>query len=324
MTVIAEGTLEDGRRYALWEELRTFCSLGLRLWDAVTDRQVRDGLSVRAWPEAALRPVVEASRTRSDVYAFHTLPGLRRVERPPAAPPPPGWPETLAPLPPEDSPAERRPFVVEIRDPRRRYLPTAFRVELPLPDRGVFLTLTPGSPAAEPPPGFYLFSTPVRSLGPGVAAVRGELADAVTGRAAAHARVQVRIAGQPPRYGVADADGRFAVLFPLPPLPGGLPQLFSSPPGTGSPPGPPVAERTWQVALSVDWEPALLAPLAGTDLPEYRQVLRQGAAGVIVDATSPPAVPVAEWTGTLGWDGPLVVRSAGATKLWIVPAGSPA
>ena len=74
--------LENGTSYTELEELATFCVLGVRFWDATTDAQIRRGLRVRAWPEAALRPVVAASRTRSDIYAFHRLPGLGAVERP--------------------------------------------------------------------------------------------------------------------------------------------------------------------------------------------------------------------------------------------------
>ena len=329
MTILATGTLPDGRRYRVLEELETFCPLGLRFWDAVTDDQIRAGLRVRAWPEPALRPVVEAFRTRSDIYAFQGLPGLRALERPPANPtglavvPPPGA------SPPSPPPAH--PFVVEVVDRERRFLPAAIRLALPLPSRGVFLARPPGaqgspagSPPEAPPPGFYLFSSPTRPRSAGVAAVRGELVDAATGAAAGHALVRVAIPGQPDRFGLADAGGRFAVQFPLPPLAGGLGQLFVSPDGVPpSPPGPPVADRTWDLALSVFWEPAALAPLPGTDLPDLARVLDQLPADIVLAAGSPPAPPAAEWPGTLRYDGEVVARTAGDSRLLIVPAGSP-
>lgn len=308
MTVLATGVLADGRRYAVLEELATFCPLGLRFWDAVADDQIRAGLRVRAWPEPALRPVVEAFRTRSDVYAFQGLPGLRGLERPAAD----AWPSSPPPV---------HPFIVEVVDLEQRFLPVAFRVELPLPERGVFLARPPGSPPGTPP-GFYLFSSPVRPRTPGVAVVRGELADAATGSPAGHALVRVAVPGQPDRYGLADAAGRFAVQFPLPPLAGGLGALWASPDGPASPPGPPVAERTWDLSVAVAWEPAALAPLPGTGLPDLASVLGQLDAGVL-PATGSPPLPAAAWSGTLRYDGEVVARTAGASRLWIVPAGSP-
>jgi hypothetical protein len=316
--ILSAGTLSDGRRYEVLEELDVFCPLGVRFWDAVTDDQIRAGLLVRAWPEPARRPIVEAFRTCSDVYAFQGLPGLAALERPPANPTGLG----LVP-PPGGSPPPVHPFILEVLDLERRFLPAAVRLALPLPASGVFLTRPPGSPAEAPPPGFYLFSSPTRPRGAGVAVVRGELADAATGAPAAHALVRVSIPGQPDRFGLSGAAGRFAVQFPLPPLPGGLGRLWVSPDGAPSPPGPPVADRTWDLALSVAWEPAALAPLPGTDLPDLARVLDQLPADIVLAAGSPPAPPAPEWLGTLRYDGEVVARTAGDSRLLIVPAGSP-
>jgi hypothetical protein len=124
---------------------------------------------------------------------------------------------------------------------------------------------------------------------------------------------------------VADAEGRFAVLFPLPTLVEELPPLGGSPPlPAGSPPAPPIEDRTWEIAVTVAWEPATLGPLPGTDLPEHRAVLAQASAGVLAAPPGPP-LPAVEtsWTGVLGYDGEVVVKTAGASRLWIVPGGSP-
>lgn len=328
MVILATGALEDGRRYRVLEQIDTVCPLGVRFWDAVADDQIRSGLRVRIWPEPALAPVVDAFRTRSDVYAFQGLPGLAALERPPAgsAAVPPGSPGSPGPA--------TRPFVLEVADSERRFLPAAIRLDLPLAEPGVFLTRPPGGLAGSPPgspgspdpprpPGFYLFSAPTRARSAGVAVVRGELADALTGDPAGHALVRVSIPGQPDRFGLADAAGRFAVQFPLPPLPGGLGSLWVSPDGAPSPPGPPISDRTWDLAVDVAWEPALLAPLPGTDLPDLARVLDQQPAGIVSAAGSPPAPPASEWLGTLRYDGEVVARSAGDSRLLIVPAGSP-
>jgi hypothetical protein len=309
VTVLEQGLLEDGRRYAVVEELGTFCPLGLRFWDAVGDAQIRGGLLVRAWPLPARRPVVTAFRTVSDVYAFQGLPGLVDVERPAATP--------FVPA----SPPVTRPFIVEVRDLERQFLPVAFGVDLPLPHRGLFQPSLASSPSGALP-GFYLFSSPVRMFAPGVAVVRAELVDSLTGRRAPWALVRVSVAGQGDRWGMADAAGRVGVAFPIPLLAPGFGQLFGSPSTGSSPPGPPVGDRSWTVSVSVFWEPSRLSPLPGTDLPDLVQVFQQAPVSVLASNASPP-VPTPEWVGTLPWDGELVAATAGLRQLWIDRQGSP-
>lgn len=314
-------SLDDGRRYRVIEELEVFCPLGLRFWDPVLDRPIQDGLAVSAWPLERGGPRVEAFRSLSGVYAFQGLPGLRPVERP-------------APDDPAGSPAGppvARSFVVEVVDSKRRFLPAAFEVELPLPYRGVFLAggpdQGPGSPAVAPP-GFFLFSGPVRNRQPGVAAVRGEISSALDGASggapAAHALVRVDLPDGDSHWSMTDRDGRFAVLFPYPALTEELPPLGGSPPAVVSPPVSPIDERTWEITVTVAWEPSHLATLPGTDQPEHRTVLTQTAADVL---TAPPGSPLPPseptWTGVLGYGGEVIVKTAGSSRLWIVPGGSP-
>lgn len=319
-------SLDDGRRFRVVEELEVFCPLGLRFWDPVLDRPIRDGLVVRAWPFEPASPKVEAFRSLSGVYAFQGLPGLRAVERPA-----PDDPEMV--VSPSSPPVLRR-FVIEVLDPGRRFLPAAFEVELPLPYRGVFLAGgpdsegSPGSPAVAPP-GFFLFPGPVRNRPPGIAAVRGEIAHAGDGTPAAHALLRVDLdvgpQGTASHWSMSDREGRFAVLFPYPTLVEELPPLGGSPPVTVSPPPPPIDERTWAMTVTVFWEPAHQASLPGTDQPEHRTVLTQAAADVL---TAPPGSPLPpsepSWTGVLGYGGEVIVKTAGSSRLWIVlPGGSP-
>jgi hypothetical protein len=313
-SVASVGRLDDGRRFRRLEEIDVVCPLGLRFWDPVLDRPIRDGLVVRAWPATTAAPVVGAFRSRSGVYAFQGLPGMRPVERP-------------SPLDAPASPPTPRRFVVEVRDARGRFLPAAFEVELPLPYRGVFLGRAPGSPASPPGavPGFVLFPAPARERSPGIAAVRGELADANGGAPAAHAKVRVELPGGIGHWSLADRTGRFAVHFPLPPLKETLPPLGGSPPPPRpSPPVAPVEDRTWEIVVSVSWEPAALTPLRGTDQPDHRNVLAQTAAGVLASPPGAPSPTVEpSWSGVLGYDGEVVVKTAGSSRLWIVPGGSP-
>jgi hypothetical protein len=317
VSVVERGRLEDGRLYAVLEVVDTFCPLGIRFWDAALDDQVREGLVVRAWPVGSRRPVAQAYRTRSDVYAFQGLPGLQGIEGPPPRtdPVPPDQP--VAPIP---SPAPVHEFVVEVVDRHRRFVPVAFGIDLPLPERGLYLGRQAGSPSS--PPGFYLFSSPVRQSIPGVTAVRGELVDSITGDPAPHALIRADIAGHTHRYGLADDGGRFAVAFPPPPLTGGLGPLWSSPDGAVPATGPPITERSWDVAVSVFWEPAMLDPLPGTVLPDYGRVLHQAPAEIIISDSS-PASSASEWLGTLEYGNDLVVATPGTTQLLVASQGSP-
>ena len=308
MSPLESGVLEDGRTYTVLEELSTFCPLGLRFWDAVADDQIRDGLQVRAWPLPARRPVVDAFQTVSNIYAFQWLPGLRDVEEPMASVPP-------------ASPPTRRTFVIEVRDLERRFLPAAFQVELPLPQRGLFQPPLLGSPGTATP-GFYLFSAPTRSQSPGVAVVRGELVSATTLAPVPWALVRVTIAGQGERWGLADAGGRFAVQFPLPLLTPGFGRLFASPDGAASPPGPPVADRSWAITLDLFAQPSRLAPLPGTDLPDLAQVFQQASVDLL-QVVGSPASAVADWSGTLPFSGELIAATDGRRQLLVVSRGSP-
>lgn len=289
------------------ETLGTFTPLGIRFWDPVLDTQVRDELLVRAWPDPGLRPVTAAFRTASDVYAFRGLPGLRALETPPAS----GSQE-----PPESPPAGRR-FVVEVEDARRRFLPAAFAVELPLPYRGLFLVgAGSGSPAEPVPRGFLLHSAPSRPCPPWLAAVRGELAERDGGAPAAHAVVRVLIPGEPVWHGLADAEGRFAALLPWPTLAEGL---------GGSPAGSqgPLSARSWSVRVEVLYEPGRREALPGTAVPDSLSVLRQGAAGVWPVGPDDGGAEETGWDGELAYGGELVVRTEGLARLLVTPRASP-
>jgi hypothetical protein len=293
------------------ETLGTFTPLGIRFWDPALDDQVRDELRVRAWPDPGLRPVTAAFRTASDIYAFRGLPGLRALEMPET---PPAGSVGMASPP---SPPTPRRFVVEVEDARRRFLPAAFSVELPLPYRGLFLVgAGSGSPAEPVPRGFLLHSAPSRPCPPWLAAVRGELAERDGGAPAAHAVVRVLIPGEPAWHGLADAGGRFAVLLPWPTLTAGL---------GGSPAGSegPLSARAWSVRVEVLYEPGRREALPGTAVPDSLSVLRQGAAGVWPEDPATGGVEETGWDGELAYGRELAVRTEGLARLLVSPRVSP-
>lgn len=183
--------------------------LGLRFRDAATERPVTDGLSVRVWPAAGRGRTAYATRTRSGAWAAHGLAHLRGYERSGTGRP------------------AARPYVVEVRDERGRFVPAQIRVELP-PDpadtvRGLYSILETPEDAArasggdEPPdPACYLFPSVARERSGGLAAVRADLRTP-TGDAAAHAVLEVS-QEEETWFGLADEKGRVAVLFPYPAL----------------------------------------------------------------------------------------------------------
>ena len=286
------------------EQLSVFTPLGIRFWDPVLDRQVRDGLRVTAWPASTQRPVVTAYRTQSDIYAFQDLPGLRDLE----------YGFSGQHTAPGSPPAQQR-FVVQVEDARRRFLPVALAIDLPLPYRGVFPRNGVHSPAQTSPPGFLLYSSIARPLPSWLAAVRGELIASTTGQAAAHAVIRVQIAANGRSwFGLSDEQGRFAVYLPYPTLGEGI---GASPPlGQGS-----LFTQSWPLSLQVYYQPELPV-LAGSELPDYLDILSQTPAAIWQQPPSNGNTPTMEWAGVLEFGRELIVTTTGLTHLLISPAGS--
>ena len=280
------------------EQVTVFTPLGIRFWDPVMDVPVRDGLTVTARPEGGRR-AVGAFQSASGIYAFQGLPGMRSIEYPEA---------DVEPA----SPPVVKPFLIEVTDGLRRFLPILFSLDLPLEARGVYPLLEPGSPPDESAPGFLLFSAPTRPVVPGIAVVRADLVDEVTGGPAAYAVLEVAVAGQT-WYGVADERGTVAVHFPYPIISG---TVGESPPG---PPSPPLREQRWPVTLAVRYQPASIwFPRPGQ--PELRSIFRQTPGSIWETAGGPPAP---ELSKELVFAQELVLRTESLTTLLVSRGASP-
>ncbi|MCI0520638.1 MAG: hypothetical protein L0Z70_10350 [Chloroflexi bacterium] len=263
-----------------------FTALGIRFWDAVRQAQVRDGLAVRAYPLSDPLKQVKAYRAASGAYAFQGLPGLRGVEYPGSAPP-------VA--------AEALRYVVSVNDALGRFLPVVFFVDLPLPHSGLYLSNNGGAL-----PGFHLFSAPSRAAAPGIAALRATLLEQGSQRPAAHAVLQAEVEGSL-WAGIADGRGCVALLFPYPNVESGL----------GGPPGSlrgPLQDETWQVTLSVLYQPQAQITPPGASLPELRSVLQQNPTAAWLTQAGPP---VNAWQATLAYGRDLVLRTEGLSSLWV-------
>lgn len=292
------------QQFRLLEQLDTFTPLGIRFWDPVLDRAIVDGLQVTAWPlSSPTRPIV-ASRSRSDVFTFRWLPGMRPVEH---RYPDPDFFDASTP--------QRRPFIVTVTDLRSRYLPAAFRIDLPLPYGGVFLAEGSASIPDATPRGVYLFSAPARRTNELLTAVRGELVHQVTRATVPWAHVIVSAPHGAVFHGLADEVGRFAVFMPFPSLEegfGGSPGQFGH--------GTPIGERGWDITLAVDAQPGALAALPGTSLPDYRSVFGQLPAQLWDAEPDPSVVPTPRLSLRLRVGEELIVRTANLAQLLVTPA----
>ena len=291
------------------ESISVFTPLGIRFWDGALDRPVVDGLQVRCWPESRASQKSTATRTRSDVYTFRWLPGMRPVEH--------DYPD---PNHFDASVPGRRNFIVRVADAMERFLPAAFRIALPLDYPGVFrFGESLGSPIASAP-GVPLFSKNTRRRGARLTAVHGTLVDSLSGLPAAWARLRVTTPTGRNVHGLADARGRFSVVFPYPPLAEG----FSGSPGSfGS--GSPLGERGWDITLRVNYEPAVLDTLPGTSTPDFTSILLQRPGGIWPLPPTPSDMPEPELPLHLPYGQELTVRTQGEGihVLYVTPAASP-
>lgn len=282
----------------LRERLTTYTPLGIRFWDSVLEIQVRDGLDLNIWPESQRYRTVPAFRTRSGLYAFRNLPGLRAIEYPA------GDDVDL-------SSVEPRRFVVEVIDTRFRFLPVRFGVWLPITEySGVYRPGYPGSLPDSAEPRFYLFSAPARMAAFGIAAIRAQVVEADAGAGAfipaVYALVEAEVDGQL-HYSYTDRRGCFVILFPYPPVDN----------VGGSPPGVLMADQSWPVTIRLRYQPKTATEL--DQLWEFSRMSGQPAA-LIHETTT---VSAAELSETLQYGLDLNLTTEGPdtrSTLWVSPS----
>jgi hypothetical protein len=263
------------------ESITRFTPFGIRFWDEVTMRMIRDGLQVVAYPPSSPERRVLASVNPHGIYALSGLPGLRDIEY--------GLPIT-----------KKYPFVIEVTDNRNQFQPFLLSTELPW--QGLFLWncgtisspsagVVPRADPAGPAPTFVpLYSTPVRTVPTGQAVVRAELWDPLLQAPAAFAQIMVYYSGQLIGQSFADASGRIAVIFPYPEWRA----LLSSP-------VTPLAQPTWTIQLQAAYTPQAVVPT----IPDLCSTLTQSSASLWYDVSLKTPLPA--MTLVFGQD--LVVQS---------------
>jgi len=282
------------------EELYKFTPLGIRLWDPVFDRQISDALTVSIHPLASVDQKVYAYRTIGDVYTFSHIRGLWDIEF--------GLTQADAASPPDT-----RQYVVNISDRSRRYNEVSFLVGLPLPYQGVFLSNHNASPSTTAPKGLYLYSSPMRVVPGWMALVRGELVNQSSGQPAAWALLKLTAEGGETHYGIADAKGRFIVMFAYPVLVEG----FGGSPST--PGHRPLSEQSWNLDLEVFYSPGSQISQPGSEVPDYVSILTQQSADIWTEQPGPGVLAVAALPVQLEFRKAIIVRTEGLSALLVSP-----
>jgi hypothetical protein len=277
------------------ERLTRTALLGVRFWDRVTGRPVADGLELVETTSGTA-----ATYGPHGVFAFHDLPGFRASAF--GAGDDVFW----------SSPPTRGAFTFRVRDREHRFLPFTFDADVPA--RGLF---TEDCGLAPSPPEIVgvvpLFSAPTREAAGGTARVTADLWDVEADAPASYAVLEVSTGSNVFR-GVADADGKVAVLFayPEPPL-----YATSPPPPAGS---RALSHQSWPLTIGVRYAPAAMSPPvpapASGEPPDLCAVLTQAEATLL--AADSPATPLGPQS--LAFGAALPLRTPGHSELHVLPA----
>lgn len=285
------------------ERVQRHAPLGLRFWDTAAATSSIDGLEVDVFPRARPRARTRASVNRSGVYVAQGVVGMRDFEFSDADPS-------------ELWSAATLPYRVEVRDPLGRFLPVAFDAELPLrglgtwrapwfsPPRPISLPGQAGSPPQLMIERIPLFSAPQRPVPEPLAVVYAQLRESGADRAAAWGLLTVGIDGDVRGLGLADREGRIAVMFPYPEPPR---TTLSSPPEARN-------DFRWQVELEAYYDvgsPQVPAP----EIPDLGHVLSQlDVPRELLGSTLSPTLPLPAL--------PLEYRVPLSARTEVTPAGS--
>ncbi len=292
--------------YQLSEVISRNTLLGIRFWDPALDEQIRYGLNVVLFSINNKLKKIRANCTRSGIYAFNDIPGMIDLE---------------TPLKNVDtifmSPVETKQYVLEVHDPKERFISVALLIELPLPYKGLFLVDDNSASPGNPPRGFNLYSSINRSSASQFTFVRGELVDRNSGLPATNAIVRIETEDEFRWYGISDKDGKFSVMMPYPFI---NMSFGSSPPSSD---GVRLFQRTWTVSITVLYEPLAQVPLVGSELPDYSSVLNQEQASMYTELPETDVGEVMEMQIELAYGRDLIVKTEGFSELYVSQTGSP-
>jgi len=248
------------------EKLSLVAPLGLCFHDAATGERVNDGLKVAVYPasETISKHRIYALPNRSGVYVSQKAYGLENF--PNGAGDAEFW---------NNNPPNKL-YVVEVYDVEKRFQPFQFTVKLPV--KGIYQWES--VPTASPNktlPSIPLYSAPTRKVTGGMSVIRAELRQ-TDERPASSSVLEARFNGSLVARGIADREGRVALIFPT--LAPQNNPIASSPPAAATRAS--LSEQKWILNLTVKYQPSIFQsspPIsAETDeevLPDLRLVLAQ-------------------------------------------------
>ncbi|MBX3628701.1 MAG: hypothetical protein KF908_02085 [Nitrosomonas sp.] len=273
--------------------------LGLCVWDIATATHSIAGLEIDVVMQKHPQSRVRAFVNRSGIYCAANLPGLHEFE--------------LGDTDNADTWKALHRYRVEVRDPADRFLPFSFDIDLPV--RGLinwptswasllqsFVPLTEGNaPPARAIEYMPLFSSPGRQVAGPLAVIRAQLREDGTDRPAAWCLLTVSIDATVHGIGLADREGRVAILFPYPKRP--RPELTSPPSVTNS--------IRWDLVLTAYYVPYVSDSVdtPAPDIPDLSTVFEQ----LNAPRTLFPEVSLLQ----LEYGKPLTVRSADSSFLFV-------
>lgn len=247
------------------EKLSLVAPLGLCFHDAATGERVNDGLNVAVYPasETIGKHRIYALPNRSGVYVLQRAYGLENF--PIGAGDARFW---------EENPPNKL-YTVEVFDVEKRFQPFQFTIKLPV--KGIYQwesapTASPNKNLASVP----LYSAPTRKVTGGMSVIRADLRQ-TNKSPASWAVLEARFNGNLAARGIADREGRIALIFPML-SPQNNPIV--SPPATATRTS--LAEQKWVLDLTVKYQPNIFqfSPAVSTKtdeevLPDLRLVQAQ-------------------------------------------------
>lgn len=246
------------------ESFSLVAPLGLCFHDAASGERIGNGLQVEVYTVSPnpWKKKTRALPNRSGVFVLHQEDGL------PNFPFGAGDEEFWQNNPPE------KDYVVEVTDAENRF--QSFRFPLKLPVRNIFQW--DAIPVVSPSKNLFsipLYSSPTRLPLAGMAVVRAELRenDDVP---ASFAVLEARFEGTLVARGMADRDGKIALIFPAL-SPQNNPIV--SPPATATRIA--LAEQKWNLALTLKYQPNVFVSspsetvFGGETLPDLTRALKQ-------------------------------------------------
>lgn len=301
------------------ETLTYVAPFGLGLWDVAAGKLVSEDLEVRVFAlsaRGAYGPIT-AIANHSGVFVGQNFPLLRDFEA--GA----GDAEFWSSLPPST------PYLVEVRDPLRRYTPFVMRVDLPrrglaVPRCVAALMPPPPFPPSPPTAPAYVpvFGTAARRVPAGMTAVRATLFDADTGGPAELAVLEVRESGRLIGRGISDARGEVAAVFAYPEPPDAPPASspvsspLHSPFGASATGAQPLTQQTWALDIALRYQrnlPRYTPDRAKPALADLCEIIEQPLAVV---TSSPPTILS---PATLRYGQELVLGAEHGAQLFIRP-----